>query len=74
MGFFVWFFALYSKNLQATHTWKFLTFPIFFIAVAPMKKKKSKDLVLPPRRALLEHPERVKGAPSSLLAVGTATN
>ena len=29
----LWFFALYSKNLQATHTWKFLTFPNFWLRI-----------------------------------------
>ena len=46
------FFALYSKNLKATYTRKFLTFPNFFVADTLMKKKKSKNVVLPPLRAL----------------------
>ena len=31
--------AFYSKYLEATHTWKFLTMQTFFVADAPMKKK-----------------------------------
>ena len=47
-------FALYSKNLQATHTWKFLTLPKFFLRM-PIRKK-SKNVVLSPLRAFLGHP------------------
>ena len=28
-----WFFAHYLKNLQATHTWKFLNFPNFWLQI-----------------------------------------
>ena len=37
----LWFFALYSKNLQATHIWTFLTFPNFLLRMPLWNKKKS---------------------------------
>ena len=60
----LWFFALYSNNLQATHTWKFLTFPDFLLRIrvniypvadAPLKKQ-FKNFVLSLLRALLGSP------------------
>ena len=46
--------ALYSKNLQATHTWKFLLYQTLFCGYP--YEKKSKNLVIPPLRTLLGHP------------------
>ena len=42
----LWFFALYSKNHQATQTWKFLTFPNFLLRI-PIWKKNPKILFYP---------------------------
>ena len=41
-------FAIYSKKLEATHTWKFLTFPNTFVVNASINKKN----IWPPPRAL----------------------
>ena len=37
-------FAIYSKKLEATHTWKFLTFPNTFVVNASINKKKIKKI------------------------------
>ena len=42
-------FSLYSKNLQAIHIWKLMTFPNFIMRIH-MKKKISKNIFLPPLR------------------------
>ena len=51
------FFAIYSKNLQATHTWKFVSLLNIFLR---MSNDFLKNLVLPPLRALLGHPVQNK--------------
>ena len=59
----LWFFALYSNNLQATHTWKFLTFPDFLLRIrvniypvanAPLKKQFKNTFVLGVPKVLSE--------------------
>ena len=44
-------FAFYSKYLEAFHTWKFLTLQTFLLRIL-LWKKKIKNLVLTPLRAL----------------------
>ena len=51
----LWFFCPLLKKSSGNPYLKILDFSQLFIADAPMKKK-SKNLVLPPRRALLGHP------------------
>ena len=41
------FLALYSKNLQATHTWKFLSWPTFFCCNAALRTTRGSPSVWP---------------------------
>ena len=45
-------FAFYSKCLEATHTWKFLTLHTFLLRMQKNEEKKSTNLFLPPPNAL----------------------
>ena len=42
-GVLLWFFALYSKDLKATHTWKIVGISQLFVADAPMKVNNPKS-------------------------------
>ena len=52
-----WFFALLSKNRNTTHTWNFLTFPIFWLRIVLWNFLFQK-LFLHSLTALFGHPVR----------------